>query len=77
MIFVLPIPITAPLNLPRRQNMVVVGIFNVGFFTVLVSIVRLVMLAQEKGTPDPDFTYNGTNLTYWTVIEVNTAIVVA
>src|SRR4051812_46574421 len=35
------------------------------------------MLVQEKGTPDPDFTYNGTNLTYWTVIEVNTAIVVA
>jgi hypothetical protein len=35
------------------------------------------MLIQEKGVPDPDFTWNGTNLTYWTVIEVNTAIVVA
>ncbi|KAK4454220.1 hypothetical protein QBC34DRAFT_471045 [Podospora aff. communis PSN243] len=77
MIFVLPIPIIAPLNLPRRQKIAVVGIFTVGFFTVLVSIIRLVILVQEKGTPDPDFTYNGTNLTYWTVIEVNTAIVVA
>jgi len=34
------------------------------------------MLIQEKGTPDPDFTYNGTTLTYWTIIEVNTAVVV-
>jgi hypothetical protein len=31
MIFVLPIPIIAPLNLPRRQKIAVVGIFTVGF----------------------------------------------
>jgi len=77
LIFILPIPIIAPLKLPRRQKIAVVGIFAVGVFTVFVSIIRLVMLVQEKGTPDPDFTYNGTTLTYWTVIEVNTAIVVA
>lgn len=45
--------------------------------TVFVAFIRLVILIQEKGVPDPDFTWNGTNLTYWTVIEVNTAIVVA
>ncbi|KAK0643924.1 hypothetical protein B0T16DRAFT_190937 [Cercophora newfieldiana] len=77
LIFILPIPIIAPLKLPRRQKIAVVGIFAVGVFTVFVALIRLVMLVQEKGKPDPDFTYNGTILTYWTIIEVNTAIVVA
>jgi hypothetical protein len=31
MIFILPIPIIAPLKLPRRQKHVVVGIFALGF----------------------------------------------
>lgn len=30
-IFILPIPIVGPLNLPRRQKIVVVGIFALGF----------------------------------------------
>ncbi|KAK1752222.1 hypothetical protein QBC47DRAFT_68429 [Echria macrotheca] len=77
LIFLLPIPIVLPLNLPRRQKAAVMGIFLIGFFTVFVSFTRLVILIQEKGQPDPDFTYNGTTLTYWTLIEPNTAIVVA
>lgn len=43
----------------------------------LVSLIRLAILIQKKGSTDADFTYNGTQLTYWTVIEVHTAIVVA
>jgi hypothetical protein len=31
MIFILPIPIVLPLKLPRRQKLVVVGIFTIGF----------------------------------------------
>jgi hypothetical protein len=31
MIFLLPIPFILPLKLPRRQKIVVVGIFAVGF----------------------------------------------
>ena len=42
-----------------------------------MSFVRLAILIGVKGAADTDFTYSGTNLTYWTVIEVHTAIVVA
>ncbi|KAK3352234.1 hypothetical protein B0T25DRAFT_180132 [Lasiosphaeria hispida] len=77
LIFLLPIPIVLPLKLPRRQKAVVVGIFAIGFFICFVSLARLVILVQEKGAPDPDFTWNGTSLTYWTILEINTPIVVA
>ncbi|KAK4154563.1 hypothetical protein C8A00DRAFT_42705 [Chaetomidium leptoderma] len=76
-IFILPIPLVLPLKLPRRQKFVVVGIFALGFFVCLVSLIRLAILVQVKGSTDQDFTYSGTSLSYWTVIEVHTAIVVA
>ncbi|KAK3294236.1 uncharacterized protein B0H64DRAFT_462914 [Chaetomium fimeti] len=77
MIFILPIPIIAPLKLPRRQKLVVVGIFAIGFFVCLVSLIRLAILIQVKNAADPDSTYTNTDLVYWTCVEVNTAIVVA
>lgn len=43
----------------------------------VVSLVRLGILIQSARVPDPDWTYNGSNLTYWTLIEGNTGIVVA
>ncbi|KAH6855994.1 hypothetical protein B0I37DRAFT_442742 [Chaetomium sp. MPI-CAGE-AT-0009] len=77
MIFILPIPFIAPLKLPCRQKMVVVGIFAIGFFVCLVSLIRLAILIQVKNAADPDHTYTGAELAYWTFVEVNTAIVVA
>ncbi|AEO60814.1 hypothetical protein MYCTH_74573 [Thermothelomyces thermophilus ATCC 42464] len=76
-IFILPIPIVAPLNLPRRQKLVVVGVFTIGFFVCIVSLVRLVILIQAKGSTDPDFTYTPAALSYLTALEVHTAIVVS
>lgn len=35
------------------------------------------ILVEEKDETDPDWTYNGTDLTYWTIIEINIAIVVS
>jgi hypothetical protein len=43
----------------------------------LVSLIRLAILIKAQASPDPDFTSTGTTLTYWTVIEVHTGIVVA
>ncbi|KAK4126377.1 hypothetical protein N657DRAFT_615079 [Parathielavia appendiculata] len=78
MIFLLPIPFVLPLRLPRRQKLVVVGIFAVGFFVVLVSFIRLAILIRAKNSTDFDsLTFGNIDLTYWTVIEVHTAIVVA
>ncbi|KAK4041588.1 hypothetical protein C8A01DRAFT_34313 [Parachaetomium inaequale] len=77
MIFILPIPIVLPLKLPRRQKFVVVGIFTIGFFVCLVSLIRLIILIDVKRIADIDFTYTSTTLTCLTVLEVHTAIVVA
>ncbi|GAB1319675.1 hypothetical protein MFIFM68171_09885 [Madurella fahalii] len=77
MVFTLPIPMVLPLKLPRRQKVAVVGVFAVGFFVCLVSMIRLIILVQAKAFPNPDFTYTGTDLTYWTVIETHTAIAIA
>jgi len=77
MIFILPIPFILPLKLPRRQKLVVVGIFAIGFFVCIVSLVRLVILVGVKNSTNPDFTYTPATLTYLTVLEVHTAIVVA
>ncbi|KAK3687807.1 hypothetical protein B0T22DRAFT_479091 [Podospora appendiculata] len=79
LIFLLPIPLVVPLSLPRRQKFVVVGIFALGFFICLVSFIRLYILYRQQTDPDPigDFTWTGTELTLWTVVEVNTSIVVA
>ncbi|KAL1843194.1 hypothetical protein VTJ49DRAFT_2745 [Mycothermus thermophilus] len=77
LIFILPMPFLAPLKLPRRQKVIVVGVFAIGFFVCIVSLIRLAILIRVKQTIDPDFTYSPTTLTYWTLIEFHTAIVVA
>ncbi|EGS21845.1 uncharacterized protein CTHT_0037160 [Thermochaetoides thermophila DSM 1495] len=77
MIFLLPVPVVYPLKLPRRQKFALVTIFAIGFFVCLISLIRLWILIKTQSNPNPDFTYAGTPLIYWTVIEVDTAIVVA
>ncbi|KAK3319163.1 hypothetical protein B0H66DRAFT_258056 [Apodospora peruviana] len=76
LIFLLPIPAVLPLRLPYRQKVLLVGVFAIGFFVCLVSLVRLAILIKAK-EPSMDFTYSGTELTYWTVIEIHTAIIIA
>ncbi|KAK4188146.1 hypothetical protein QBC35DRAFT_383311 [Podospora australis] len=77
LIFCIPMPFVGPLKLPRRQKIVVVGIFAMGFFICIVSLIRLVILVKAQLNPDPDTTYNNTNLNHWTSIEAHTAIIVA
>ncbi|KAH6634789.1 hypothetical protein B0J18DRAFT_30843 [Chaetomium sp. MPI-SDFR-AT-0129] len=77
LIFLLPVPIVLPLKLPRRQKLIVMCIFAVGFFVCLVSLIRLVILIDAKSHVNPDFTHASSSLTYWTAIEVHTAIAVS
>ncbi|KAL2267317.1 hypothetical protein VTJ83DRAFT_4594 [Remersonia thermophila] len=77
LIFLLPIPFLAPLKLPLRQKVILVGVFAIGFFVCLVSLIRLSILISVTESVDPDFTYSPAKLTYWTIIESHTAIVVA
>lgn len=73
LIFALPIPVIFSLRVHRRQKLVLYGIFTFGFLVTIMSVVRLVYLFKQYTVPD--FTYDNADLTYWTCIEVNTAIV--
>ncbi|KAH8908344.1 hypothetical protein BR93DRAFT_944032 [Coniochaeta sp. PMI_546] len=75
LIFALPMPIIFHLNASLRQKVLLYGIFAFGFLVSLMSVIRLVYLIHEYD--HVDFTYDNTTLTYWTCIEVNTAIVCA
>ncbi|KAB5575585.1 hypothetical protein GE09DRAFT_1215348 [Coniochaeta sp. 2T2.1] len=75
LIFALPMPIVFQLNANPRQKVLLYGIFALGFLVSLMSVIRLLYLIAEYN--HPDFTYSNATLTYWTCIEVNTAIVCA
>ncbi|GFP53034.1 satratoxin biosynthesis SC1 cluster protein 4 [Trichoderma asperellum] len=73
LILVLPLPYITKLQLPRGQKWALAGIFLVGLFVTIVSIVRLHYLLQGNLT-SPDITWNFVNIALWSVVEGNTAI---
>ncbi|KAL2153690.1 hypothetical protein VTH82DRAFT_4845, partial [Thermothelomyces myriococcoides] len=77
LIFIFPVPFVAPLNLPRRQKIIVLGIFTIGFCICIVSFIRLYTLIKAMNSTDPDFTYAPATLSYLSVLEVHIGIVVS
>ncbi|KAK7749659.1 hypothetical protein SLS53_000237 [Cytospora paraplurivora] len=75
LIFLLPLPVVWSMRSPRDQKAVLITVFSFGFFICIVSVVRLVELAANDG--DKDYTFTGVTVAYWSLIEVNTAIVVS
>ncbi|UKZ60771.1 uncharacterized protein TrAtP1_002042 [Trichoderma atroviride] len=73
LILLLPLPYITTLQLPRGQKWALAGIFCVGLFVTIVSIVRLHYLLQGNLT-SPDITWNFVNIALWSVVEGNTAI---
>ncbi|KAK3694392.1 hypothetical protein B0T22DRAFT_69931 [Podospora appendiculata] len=76
-IMTIPLPILSQLNLPRRQKYALVGVFGLGFFVCIVSVLRLLALISVTKETPIDSTYNSAQLIYWTTVEVNAAIVCA
>ncbi|KAL5374832.1 hypothetical protein DPSP01_011668 [Paraphaeosphaeria sporulosa] len=72
-IIVLPMPVIRKLNLPRRQKQALIGIFAIGGFVCLVSILRLQSLVAISNSPDP--TYNNPPAATWSSIETNVGII--
>ncbi|AEO53770.1 hypothetical protein MYCTH_2295555 [Thermothelomyces thermophilus ATCC 42464] len=70
-------PVLSSLNLPRRQKYAIIGVFALGFFVCIISIVRLVTLIDITRSRSLDAVYTGTNLVYWTTVEVNASITCA
>ncbi|KAK0663898.1 hypothetical protein QBC41DRAFT_23669 [Cercophora samala] len=73
-IMALPMPVLSSLKLPRRQKYALVGVFALGFFVCIVSIIRLVYLIDVVKKAGYDATYNSAQMIYWTSVEVSAAI---
>ncbi|EHK22634.1 uncharacterized protein TRIVIDRAFT_221904 [Trichoderma virens Gv29-8] len=69
----LPLPYITKLQLPRGQKFALVGIFLVGIFVTVVSIVRLHYLVRGN-LADPDITWSFVDIALWSVVEGNVAI---
>lgn len=69
----LPLPYITKLQLPKGQKWALAGIFLVGLFVTIVSIVRLNYLLQGNLT-SPDITWNFVDIALWSVLEGNVAI---
>ncbi|KKO99683.1 hypothetical protein THAR02_08213 [Trichoderma harzianum] len=69
----LPLPYITKLQLPKGQKWALAGIFLVGLFVTIVSIVRLHYLLQGN-LASPDITWNFVDIALWSVLEGNVAI---
>ncbi|KAI3393085.1 hypothetical protein diail_4756 [Diaporthe ilicicola] len=75
LIFLLPLPVVWSIRAPKDQKIVLSIVFSFGFFICIVSIIRIILLATGIGAAD--FSYTGVDINYWSLVEVNTAIVCA
>ncbi|KAK4167113.1 hypothetical protein QBC43DRAFT_204245 [Cladorrhinum sp. PSN259] len=73
-IMALPMPVLSALKLPRRQKYALVGVFALGFFVSIVSILRVVAMINIFEKHAVDATYTSATMIYWTQLEVNAAI---
>ncbi|KAF9875971.1 hypothetical protein CkaCkLH20_06417 [Colletotrichum karsti] len=71
-VFALPLPIFWHLSLPRKQKLLLMGIFSLGFFTVAISIVRTKYLKIEQ-----DFTWTNVDASLWSLGEISSAVTCA
>ncbi|KAF3049938.1 hypothetical protein E8E11_009937 [Didymella keratinophila] len=72
-IIILPMPVIRSLNLDRRQKTALMGIFAVGGFVCLVSILRLQSLVAISNSSDP--TYDNPPAATWSSVETNVGII--
>ncbi|KAH7310571.1 hypothetical protein B0I35DRAFT_481875 [Stachybotrys elegans] len=76
LLMALPMPYIWRLRLPRRQKVAVGGIFAVGIFVTITSVLRLAMVINIDRS-SVDVTWNYTDAGIWTIVEGNVAILCA
>ena len=74
-VFTVPLPAVKALHLPPRQKILVTSVFCLGFFTCIISIVRLFTLRAAAATTDP--TWDNVSSAWWSVVELNCGIMCA
>ncbi|KAK6435284.1 hypothetical protein LTR95_008530 [Oleoguttula sp. CCFEE 5521] len=75
-ILALPMPLIQGLmQIKKRQKLILTGIFLLGGFVCVVTIVRMTTLKTGSGAADP--TYNGVDTLQWTGVETNVGLICA
>ncbi|KAF5003104.1 hypothetical protein FDECE_10339 [Fusarium decemcellulare] len=74
-IFCLPLPVIRSLQLPRKQKGMLFGVFCLGFFTCIISIIRIRTLKVAASTKDPN--WDNVDAAIWSFLEVAIAIIAA
>ncbi|KAF2197508.1 hypothetical protein GQ43DRAFT_402891 [Delitschia confertaspora ATCC 74209] len=72
-IIILPMPVIRRLNLAKKQKGALIGIFAVGGFVCIVSILRLQSLISISNSWDP--TYDNPPAATWSSVETNVGII--
>ena len=67
-IFTLPIPLLAKVQISTRRKIALIGVFVLGLFTTVCSVMRMVQILQI--TKDG----NSTGLVLWGTIEMNVGV---
>lgn len=74
-IFSLPLPVINSLQLPRRQKMMLLIVFGLGFFTCAISIIRIRTLRVAAETQDP--TWDNVDAATWSFLELTIGVLAA
>ncbi|PGH01134.1 hypothetical protein AJ79_08005 [Helicocarpus griseus UAMH5409] len=75
-ILLLPMPVLRKLNMKRNKRFALIGIFSVGSFAVIASIIRIYAL-HVWSSDASDVPYTGANILIWSQVEINIAIISA
>lgn len=76
-LIVVPAPLLWRLQIPRKQRVILMGLFGVGTFATATSIIRLHSLYTIAMAPEREQSVKGVSIAIWSCIEINTGIVCA
>ncbi|KAG4263644.1 hypothetical protein FPRO06_06168 [Fusarium proliferatum] len=72
-VFCMPLPVIGSLNLPKKQKIMLLAIFSIGFLTCIISIIRIRTLKTAASTKDPN--WDNVDAAIWSFLEVTLAII--
>ncbi|TVY75316.1 Satratoxin biosynthesis SC1 cluster protein 4 [Fusarium oxysporum f. sp. cubense] len=72
-VFCMPLPVIGSLNIPRRQKIMLLAIFSIGFLTCAISIYRIRTLKTAASTKDSS--WDNIDAAIWSFLEVTLAII--
>ncbi|KAH7393772.1 hypothetical protein DE146DRAFT_659974 [Phaeosphaeria sp. MPI-PUGE-AT-0046c] len=73
----MPIPYVWSLHAPLGQRLVLAGMFVLGTFIAVVSLVRLIIFLNIPISTSGDLTYNFREIIIWSIVEINIGLVCA